>query len=153
MIKCNHYKLKDGDVEFLVYGEELNVPFETFELLHENVDPSTDEFRNLELLNVSDLYTRMFSKRTVDKTLEEAGIKSFNDLSNAYFLIKTKELKKSRRVREYVEQKYIQIIELVNNGREESAGSSANNSRSDPGSKECDLDERSDSSLNSPSAD
>ena len=153
MIKCNHYKLKDGNVEFLVYGEELNVPFETFELLHENVDPSVDEFRNLELLNVSDLYTRMFSKRTVDKTLEEAGIRSFNDLSNAYFLIKTKELKKSRKVREYVEQKYIQIIELVNNGREESAGSSTNNSRSDSGSKECDLDERSDSSLDSSSAD
>lgn len=153
MIKCNHYKLKDGDVEFLVYGEELNVPFETFELLRENVDPSADEFRNLELLNVSDLYTRMFSKRTVDKTLEEAGIRSFNDLSNAYFLIKTKELKKSRRVREYVEQKYIQIIELVNNERVQSAGSSTNNSRSDSGSKECDLDERSDSNLNSSSAD
>lgn len=153
MIKCNHYKLKGGDVEFLVYGEELNVPFETFELLRENVDPSADEFRNLELLNVSDLYTRMFSKRTVDKTLEEAGIRSFNDLSNAYFLIKTKELKKSRRVREYVEQKYIQIIELVNNERVQSAGSSTNNSRSDSGSKECDLDERSDSNLNSSSAD
>ena len=111
MIKCNHYKL--NDIEFLVYGEELNVP-DTFELLHEDIDPSIDEYRNLEILSISDMYARIVQKRTQDKILEDAGIRSFNDLSNAYFLIKTKELKKSRRVRELIEQKYNQVIELVN---------------------------------------
>ena len=152
MIKCNHYKLKDQDVEFLIYGEEFDVP-ETFELLHENVDPSTSKFRNLELLNSSELYARIFSKRTVDKTLEEAGIRSFNDLSNAYFLIKTKELNKSRRVREYVEQKYIQVIELVNNGCREITGSSSHDSGGDSGSEECNFDEAVDRDLNSSSSD
>lgn len=138
MIKCNHYKIKDTDTEFLAYGEDLDMS-DIFELLHENIDPSHDEFRNLELLNGEDIHLRAFGRRTCDKVLEDAGIRTFNDLSYAYFLTKTKELKKPRRVREYVEQKYSQVIELVNNEQREDTGSSEDNRESSSKGEEFNL--------------
>jgi hypothetical protein len=141
MIKCNHYKIKDTDTEFLAYGEDLGMS-DIFELLHENIDPSHDEFRNLELLNAEDIHLRAFGRRTCDKVLEDAGIRTFNDLSYAYFLIKTKELKKSRRVREYVEQKYSQVIELVNNEQREDTRSNEDNRGVSSEGEEFDLDGR-----------
>ena len=113
MIKCNHYRLKPG-VEVLLYGEELNLPdFLNAELINENVDPSIEEYRYLSLLDKDLLIQSILGKRTRDKILEEEHISSFNDLSNAYFLIKAKVLNKQRRIRELVEEKYIDIIELV----------------------------------------
>lgn len=113
MIKCNHYRLNPG-VEVLLYGEELNLPdFLKAELIKEDVDPSAEEYRHLDLLNRNLLVESILGKRNRDKVLEEEHITSFNDLSNAYFLVKAKALNKSRRVREYVEEKYAEIIELV----------------------------------------
>lgn len=152
MIKCNHYKIKDTDTEFLAYGEDLDMS-DIFELLRENVDPSHDEFRNLELLNAEDIHLRAFGKRTCDKVLEDAGIRTFNDLSYAYFLIKTKELKKPRRVREYVEQKYSQVIELVNNEQREDTGSNEDNRGLSSEGKEFDLDGGDNNGLNDSVAD
>ena len=113
MIKCNHYRLKPG-VEVLLYGEELNLPdFLNAELINENVDPSIEEYRYLSLLDKDLLIQSILGKRTRDKILEVEHISSFNVLSNAYFLIKAKVLNKPRRIRELVEEKYIDIIELV----------------------------------------
>ena len=113
MIKCNHYRLKPG-IEVLLYGEELNLPdFLKAELIKEDVDPSTEEYRHLDLLDRNLLIESVLGKRTRDKVLEEEHITSFDDLSNAYFLIKAESLNKSRRVREFVEEKYAEIIELV----------------------------------------
>ena len=109
MIKCNHYKFKEGDYEFLAYGETFNFP-ESFELLKENVDPSVPGYRELDLVKSESL---LQFGRTRDKVLEEEHIKSFTDLSYAYMLLKMKELHKSKRVRDFVEQKYIEVIELV----------------------------------------
>lgn len=112
-MKCNHYRLKPG-VEVLLYGEELNLPdFLKAELIKEDVDPSTEEYRHLDLLDRDLLVQSVLGKRTRDKVLEDERITSFDDLSNAYFLVKAKALNKSRRVREFVEEKYAEIIELV----------------------------------------
>lgn len=107
MIKCNHYKF--GDTEFLIYGEVFDFPKE-FELITENVDPSLPEYRDLDLVRGE---TLLSFDRTRDKVLEEEHIKSFTDLSYAYMLLRMKELHKPRRVREFVEQKYVEIIDLV----------------------------------------
>jgi hypothetical protein len=101
-------------VEILLYGEELRLPdFFKAELIKEDVDPSTEEYRHLNLLNRNLLVESILGKRTRDKVLEEERITSFDDLSNAYFLVKAKALNKSRRVREFVEEKYAEVIELV----------------------------------------
>ena len=107
MIKCNHYKF--NDYEFLAYGEKFDFP-ENFELLTEDVDPSTPGYRDLDLVSVDSIFA---FTRTRDKVLEEEHIKSFNDLSNAYMLLRMKELHKPRRIRDFVEQKYIEVIDLV----------------------------------------
>ena len=107
MIKCNHYKF--NDYEFLVYGEKFDFP-ENFELLTEDIDPSLPGYRDLDLISIDSVFA---FKRTRDKVLEEEHIKSFNDLSNAYMLLRMKELNKPKRVRDFVEQKYIEVIELV----------------------------------------
>lgn len=113
MIKCNHYRLKPG-VEVLLYGEELRLPdFLKADLIKEDVDPSTEEYRHLDILNRNLLIESILGKRSRDKVLEEEHISSFDDLSNAYFLVKVKALNKSKRVREFVEEKYAEVIELV----------------------------------------
>jgi len=113
MIKCNHYRLKPG-VEVLLYGEELRLPdFLKADLIKEDVDPSTEEYRHLDILNRNLLIESILGKRSRDKVLEEEHISSFDDLSNAYFLVKAKALNKSKRVREFVEEKYAEVIELV----------------------------------------
>lgn len=110
---CNHYRLKIG-TEVLLYGEELNLPdFLEAELIKEDVDPSTEEYRHLDILNKNLLEQSILGKRTKDKVLEEEYITSFDDLSNAYFLIKAKALHKSKRIRDFIEEKYAEIIELV----------------------------------------
>lgn len=60
----------------------------------------------------------LFKKRTKDKILEEEGISSYLDISAAYELLKFKSLNKSRRVRELVLEKYIEIIEDVRKNTE-----------------------------------
>lgn len=112
MIKCNYYKNNGG--AFLVYGENPTLPdFFKAELLQEDVDPSTSEYRNLDIINKELLILSLAKKRTRDTVLEEEHIRTFNDLSNAYFLIKAKLLHKSKRVRDFVEEKYAEVIELI----------------------------------------
>lgn len=113
MIKCNHYKFKPTEAEFLLYGEELSLPEDEFELLHEDIDPSLNEYRTLEILSFDDCLSRIFNKRSRDKILEEAGIISFEDFAGAYYLLRNKQLNKPKRIRDLVEEKYSEIIQLI----------------------------------------
>lgn len=120
-MKCNKYKLQD--YEFLLYGEKLKVPDE-FELLAEDVDPSTQENKNLQIISQQGINPFV---RTEDSILEEAGIRTYSDFASAYFLIKIKALNKSKKVRELVIKKYFEIIELVKNNRTENSSNTGIN--------------------------
>ena len=117
----NHYK-HNSSVDLLLYGDPLDDSFEenlNLELVKEDIDPSTEEYRNYPLFEVRSFLLGIFGQRTRDKILEEVGIKSFDDLSNAYFLYMSKELHQPARIREFVKQKYSEIIELVKDGYSE----------------------------------
>lgn len=89
-------KYKNKDWEFLMFGEELPKSDETTELVEENA--KIEENSNLPIFEQFGLQN--------DKKLFNEGIVSFKDLKNAYFLIKTKELSKSRSIRELILRKY-----------------------------------------------
>lgn len=97
-------KYKNKDWEFLMFGEELPKADETTELVEENAkieeNPKLPIFEQFGFQN--------------DRKLFNEGIMSFEDLKNAYFLIKTKELNKSRSIRELVLRKYNLLSEYFN---------------------------------------
>lgn len=107
MIKCNKYELQDK--QFLIYGEEIKLP-EAFKLLEEDIDPSTKDNCNLPIMNIK--YFNPFM-RTRDIILDSEGISTYSDFVYSYFLLKQKQLSKSRRVREMVLEKYTELVELV----------------------------------------
>ena len=89
-------KYKNKDWEFLMFGEELPKADETTELVEENAKIED----NLKL----PIFEQFGFQN--DRKLFNEGIMSFEDLKHAYFLIKTKELNKSRSIRELVLRKY-----------------------------------------------
>lgn len=113
-MKCNKYKFKQNNIEFLAYindGEELSFPpFWEVELLAEDIDPGIKENSDYQIIHAPESWS---ARRTRDKILEDAHILSFFDLANAFFLTRTKELKKPRVVREAVIAKYCEVINLV----------------------------------------
>ena len=108
-MKCNHYSLEGQDFEFLAYGDKFDFP-EGMKCISEDVDPSLEQYRKLDLVRAETLFN---FGRTRDRILEEHHIKSFYDLTNAYTLLRLKILMKPRKVREFVEEKYIEVIDLV----------------------------------------
>lgn len=115
MTKCNHYKI-NSESEVLVYGEEPQLPESLKpELLHEDIDPSDPEYINIPIISKDLLFLSMLGITTRDKVLEDENIQTYNDISNAYFLIKTKALRKPRRIRDFINEKYAEIVELVKN--------------------------------------
>lgn len=114
----NHYKF--GQMELLIYNVEAPLPEAwQLELVTEDVDPSDEKYRHLPLFERESFFFGALGKRTRDRVLEEEGIISFDDLSNAYFLYMNKLLKKPVRIREFVKEKYSEIIELVKDGHSE----------------------------------
>lgn len=97
-------KYKSKDYEFLMFGDELSEPDETIELLEENV-----KLEDNQLLPIFE----QFNFKS-DRKLFQEGIVSFNDLKNAYFLIKTKELNKPKSIRDMVIEKYESLSEYFN---------------------------------------
>lgn len=89
-------KYKNKDWEFLMFGEDLPKADESTELVEENA--KIEENLKLPIFE-------QFGFQN-DRKLFNEGIMSFEDLKNAYFLIKTKELNKSRYIRELVLRKY-----------------------------------------------
>lgn len=113
-MSCNKYKHTPTGREFLAYYKEGETdslpPYWECELIAENQDPSTPENSTLEIIHIPETY---LIKRTRDKVLEDANIRSYGDLAAAYFLIKAKESKLSYSMRILAEQKYIDILDYV----------------------------------------
>ena len=114
----NHYK-HNSSVDLLLYGDPLDDTFKknlNLELVKEDIDPSTEEYRHYPLFEVHSFLLGIFGQRTRDKILDGVGIISYDDISNAYFLYMSKELNQPARIREYVKEKYSEIIELIKDG-------------------------------------
>jgi hypothetical protein len=97
-------KYKNGEYEFLLFGENLPEPDEEVKLIEENV-----KLEDNQLLPIHEQYA--FKS---DRRLFNEGIETFNDLRNAYFLIKTKELQKSKSIRDLIVKKYETLSEYFN---------------------------------------
>lgn len=102
-MKYKKYKVRER--EFLLYSEEdFNLP-EELKLTGE--ESSLDE--ELPIYNYKDFMIAILGKRTRDRILESEGIVSFKDLKYAYNLVRNKMLNKSKRVRDLVVDKYVEI--------------------------------------------
>ena len=97
-------KYKNGEYEFLLIGEDLPESDETVTLLEKDV-----KLEDNPLVPIFEQYG--FKD---DKRLFAEGICSFEDLRQAYFLIKTKELSKSASIRKLVIEKYESLSEYFN---------------------------------------
>ena len=98
------HKYKTNDYEFIMYGEDLPEPPTHIELIEENI--KLEDNQTVPIFE--------FEKQQRDKKLFSEGIMSYEDLKYAYFLIKTKELQKSRSIRDAVLEKYESLSEYFN---------------------------------------
>lgn len=97
-------KYKSFDYEFILYGEELPTTPPDVELIEENL--------KLEDNQTTPIFE--FGKSRRDRKLLDEGIKTYEDLKYAYFLIKTKELSKSKSIRDMILEKYESLSEYFN---------------------------------------
>lgn len=97
----NKYKIQSSDYEFIMYGENLPEAEDPVELIEENI--------KIEDNQTTPIYE--YDKPQRDNKLFREGIMSFEDLKYAYFLIKTKELQKSKSIRDMVVEKYESLSE------------------------------------------
>ena len=112
-MKLNKYKFKDSDNEFLIYTltEELSMPLNDLglELIEENPDLETNKL--LPLLKAEDLLERLVKRsRTRDTVLSEESIDSWNNLKAAYFAMKHRILYFPKRIRDFINEKYSEIV-------------------------------------------
>ena len=112
-MKLNKYKFKDSDNEFLIYTltEELSIPLDdlNLELIEENPDLETNKL--LPLLKAEDLLERIVKhSRTRDTVLSDEHIDTWNNLKAAYYAMRNRMLYFSKRVRDYITEKYSEII-------------------------------------------
>ena len=112
-MKLNKYKFKDSDNEFLIYTltEELSMPLDDLglELIEENPDLETNKL--LPLLKAEDLLKRLVKRsRTRDTVLSEESIDSWNNLKAVYFAMKRRILYFPKRIRDFINEKYSEII-------------------------------------------
>lgn len=97
-------KYKTQDYEFIMYGEDLPEAPSDIELIEEN--PKLEDNQTLPIFE--------FGKSRRDRKLSDEGIKTYEDLKYAYFLIKTKELSKSKSIRDMILEKYESLSEYFN---------------------------------------
>lgn len=112
-MKLNKYKFKDSDNEFLIYTltEELSMPLKDLglELIEENPDLEANKL--LPLIKAEDLLERIVKRsRTRDTVLSEESIDSWNNLKAAYYAMRNRMLYFSKRIRDYITEKYSEII-------------------------------------------
>lgn len=110
------YKCKSNGLEFLLYSTSVTIDFNDFPPdieIEGNVDPS--HYPNLAIIKYENFVLKAFglSKRSIDRILSEEGIETYNDLVHEYFLIQTKQSNKSKRIRDFVVEKYIEVIDYV----------------------------------------
>ena len=109
----NKYKLKNSDTELLLYTltEELSLPLDdlNLELIQEN--PVLEENKFIPLIKAEDLLERIMTHgRTRDTVLSEESIDSWNNLKAAYYAMKHDLIHFSKRIREYITEKYSEIV-------------------------------------------
>lgn len=122
----NKYRLNIDEkvLNFLLYHPTAKVPTEglSLELLEENIDLIKNvEDWNIPIYNVFDFVTSMLmkKKRTRDKVLEEVGISTWNDLIVAYNGVMNKTVSLSKRERDFVKEKYSEIVNMPSEPIEE----------------------------------
>ena len=112
-MKLNKYKLKDFDTELLIYTltDELALPLEDLNLELIEESPNLEENKFLELVKAEDLLERIIThKRTRDIVLAEESINSWNNLKAAYFAMKSRILYFPKRIRDFINEKYSEIV-------------------------------------------
>lgn len=112
-MKLNKYKLKNSDTELLIYTmtDELSLPLDdlNLELIQEN--PVLEENKFIPLIKAEDLLERIMTRgRTRDTVLSEESIDSWNNLKASYYAMKHNLIHFSKRIRDYITEKYSEII-------------------------------------------
>ena len=112
-MKLNKYKLKDSDQELLIYTmtDELSLPLEDLNLELVQESPILEENAFIPLIKAEDLLERIMThSRTRDTILSDEHIDTWNNLKAAYYAMRNKMLYFSKRVRDYITEKYSEII-------------------------------------------
>ena len=112
-MKLNKYKFKDSDTEFLIYTmtDELSLPLEDLNLELVTENPSLEENKFLQLIKAEDLLERILThKRTRDVVLAEESINSWNNLKAAYYAMRNRLIYFPKRIRDFITEKYSEII-------------------------------------------
>lgn len=112
-MKLNKYKFKDSDNEFLIYTmtDELSLPLNDLNLELVTENPSLEENEFLQLIKAEDLLERIVKhSRTRDTVLSEESIDSWNNLKAAYFAMKRRIIYFPKRIRDFINDKYSEII-------------------------------------------
>ena len=126
-MKLNKYKFKNSDTEFLIYTmtDELSLPLDDLNLELVTENPSLEENKFLQLIKAEDLLERILThKRTRDVVLAEESINSWNNLKAAYYAMRNRLIYFPKRIRDFINEKYSEII----NNYEFSDTTSRNNS-------------------------
>ena len=112
-MKLNKYKFKDSDTELLIYTltDELSLPLNDLNLELVTENPSLEENKFLQLIKAEDLFERIIThKRTRDVVLAEESIDSWNNLKAAYYAMRNKLIYFPKRIRDFITEKYSEII-------------------------------------------
>lgn len=112
-MKLNKYKFKNSDTEFLIYTmtDELSLPLDDLNLELVTENPSLEENKFLQLIKAEDLLERILThKRTRDIVLAEESIDSWNNLKAAYYAMRNRLIYFPKRIRDFITEKYSEII-------------------------------------------
>ena len=112
-MKLNKYKFKDSDNEFLIYTltEELSMPLDDLNLELIEKNPDLEANKLLPLIKAEDLLERIIKhSRTRDTVLSEESIDSWNNLKAAYFAMKRRIIYFPKRIRDFINDKYSEIV-------------------------------------------
>ena len=112
-MKLNKYKFKNSDTEFLIYTmtDELSLPLDDLGLELVTKNPSLEENKFLQLIKAEDLLERILThKRTRDIVLAEKSIDSWNNLKAAYYAMRNRLIYFPKRIRDFITEKYSEII-------------------------------------------
>ena len=117
-MQLNKYKLKNSDAELLIYTmtDELSLPLDDLNLELIQESPVLEENKFILLIKAEDLLERIMTHgRTRDTVLSEESIDSWNNLKASYYAMKHNLIHFSKRIRDYITEKYSEIINNYDN--------------------------------------
>lgn len=112
-MKLNKYKLKDSDTELLIYTmtDELSLPLDDLNLELVQESPILEENAFISLIKAEDLLERIMThKRTRDTVLSDEHIDTWNNLKAAYYAMRNRLIYFPKRIRDFITEKYSEII-------------------------------------------